>query len=208
MNIAVRHIHRPLACVAILLALGLAASVPAALAGPGAHGPDGEHLDAKSTAAPGQIRPGLEATSELFELVARLSAGGLVIHVDRYETNEPVSDARLEVESGSLKAMAAFRPGSGDYLVSDAAFLEAISRPGEHALVFTLIAGNDTDLLDGILVMTESRRDDHDHDHTLERVLWIGAAAVGLVMVGGVAVRRLRSGSRQATRVTGQEVRS
>ena len=97
--------------------------------------------------------PRVEAKSELFELVANLKPGELSILVDRYETNEPVLGAQLEVESGSLKAIAAFRADKGDYVVTDAALLKALAAPGEHALVFTLMAGKDSDLLDGTLLV-------------------------------------------------------
>lgn len=206
MNIAPRFTRCPLAraatglalafalAVSLALALGLPAAVPAAFAAPGAHGPNGEHLDERSTAAPGQPRPRLEAQSELFELVARLEAGALTILVDRYETNEPVLGAQLEVESGSLKASATFRPEPGDYAVTDAGLLAALSEPGEHALVFTVLAGDDTDLLDGTLVTVAAQAlaDDHGDDHELERALWIAGGTVGLALIGGIALRRMR----------------
>ena len=66
-------------------------------------------------------------------------------------------NAKLEVESGSLKAAAAFRAEAGDYVVTDAALLKALAAPGEHALVFTLVAGKDSDLLDGTLVVAGGR---------------------------------------------------
>lgn len=202
MNIATRFTRRGIAgsstaiALALLLAfpLGLTAMVPAAFAAPGAHGPNGEHLDEKATAVAGQSRPRLEAHSELFELVARLETGELTILVDRYETNEPVLGAELEVESGSLKASATFRTESGDYAVTDEALLSALSTPGEHAMVFTILAGDDSDLLDGTLVMAAPQvaPGDHDHAHELERVLWIGAGAAGLALIGAIALRRGR----------------
>lgn len=212
MNTMPRFTRRPLARVAAMLALalGLPAAAPDAFAAPGAHGPNGEHLDEKSTAVTGQARPRLEARSELFELVARLDGGALTVLVDRYETNEPVLGARLEVESGPLKASATFRPESGDYAVTDAGFLKALSEPGEHALVFTLAAGDDTDLLDGTLVTVASPVviDDHDHDRELERALWIGGGAAGLALVGGIAWQRLRPDRRRGSATTARGVRS
>ena len=73
--------------------------------------------------------PRVEAKSEAFELVAELRAGELAILVDRYESNEPVLGAKLEVESGSLKAVAAFRAEQGDYVVTDAAMLNVLAAP-------------------------------------------------------------------------------
>ena len=180
-----------------------------AMAGPGAHGPNGEHLDAPATAPAASALPRAQAESEAFELVAELRAGELAIVVDRYETNEPVLGARLEVESGSIKAVAAFRTEQGDYAVTDAALLKALAAPGEHGLAFTLVAGQDSDLLDGTLVnatgrvATAAAKDDHGHTHgsddhghghahELERAAWIGAGVAALGLAGGIAWWRQR----------------
>lgn len=177
------------------------------LAGPGGHGPNGEHLDSPATMRAASALPRVEAKSEAFELVAELRPGELVIVVDRYETNEPVLGAKLEVESGSLKAVAAFRAEQGDYAVTDAAMLKTLAAPGEHGLVFTLVAGKDSDLLDGTLVgtagsvVTAAAKDDHGHahrgadhghDHQLERAAWIGAGVAALGLIGGIAWWRQR----------------
>lgn len=140
-------------CTAVTLATALFPAVPIVHAGPGAHGPGGEHLDQPGSAAVPSSRPRVEARSDLFELVASLQDGELAILVDRFETNEPVLGADLEVESGGRKAKARFRSDRGDYAVADPALVKAVAAPGEHALVFTLRAGNDADLLDGTLVV-------------------------------------------------------
>jgi hypothetical protein len=185
-----------------------------AMAAPGAHGPNGEHLDAPTTMRAASALPRVEAKSDTFELVAELRTGELVIVVDRFESNEPVLGAQLEVESGSLKAVAAFRAEQGDYAVTDAAMLKALAAAGEHGLVFTLVAGKDSDLLDGTLVaagaaMAESNDHDHDHDHDhahgtddhghghghdheRERAAWIGAGVAALGLIGGIAWWRQR----------------
>lgn len=179
------------------------------LAAPGAHGPNGEHLDGPTTVRAASALPRVEAHTEAFELVAELRAAELVIVIDRYESNEPVLDAKLEVESGSLKAVAAFRAEQGDYLVTDAPLLKALATPGEHGLVFTLVAGADSDLLDGTLVtpagglVAAAANNDHGHthggddhghghDHALERAAWIGAGIAALGLIGGIAWWRQR----------------
>jgi|TARA_B100001105_G_scaffold83042_1_gene65797 hypothetical protein len=194
--------------VMALAALLLVANAPA-LAAPGAHGPNGEHLDGPTSMRAASALPRVEAKSETFELVAELRASELAIVVDRYESNEPVLGAKLEVESGTLKAVAAFRAEQGDYAVTDAALLEALAAPGEHGLVFTLVAGSDSDLLDGALVSAAGRvataaaKDDHGHahgnndhghghDHELERAAWIGAGVAALGLIGGIAWWRQR----------------
>lgn len=197
--------RRAIACIALLLASG------AAVAGPGAHGPNGEHLDAPAPVRQASALPRVEAQTEAFELVAELRASELSILVDRYESNEPVLGAKLEVESGSLKAVAAFRAEQGDYVVTDAAMLKALAAPGEHGLVFTLVAGKESDLLDGTLASTagpaaaaapggpghaqgHAHGDDHghDHDHDLQRAVWTGAGVGALGLLLGLAWWRQR----------------
>jgi hypothetical protein len=121
-----------------------------AWAGPGAHGPNGEHLETP-TAVSGTGLPRVEAHSELFELVGQLHEGELSLLIDRYESNEPVLEAQVEVESGGLKAVAKFHADHGDYAVDDERLLALLRQPGEHALVFTIVKGADSDLLDGSL---------------------------------------------------------
>jgi hypothetical protein len=193
--------------MAAALSALLLVATSSAVAAPGAHGPNGEHLDGPTTMRAASALPRVEAKSEAFELVAELRPSELAIVVDRYETNEPVLGAKLEVESGSLKAVATFRAEQGDYAVTDAAMLKALAAPGEHGLVFTLVAGKDSDLLDGTLVGTAGRvvtatakddhghahgGDDHGHDHELERAAWIGAGVAALGLIGGIAWWRQR----------------
>jgi len=206
---ASRHLLAPAAIALLLLAN------PPALAGPGAHGPDGEHLDAPTTMRAASALPRVEAKSEAFELVAELRAAELVVMIDRYQSNEPVLGAKLEVESGPLKAVAAFRTEQGDYVVTDAAMLKMLAAPGEHGLVFTLVAGQDSDLLDGTLLNRKPggptagakdnhahahAGDDHGHPHELERAAWIGAGIAALGLMGGIVwwrQRRRRVGTLQ-----------
>lgn len=201
--------HRSRRAAALVTSLGaLVLAGPLALAGPGAHGPNGEHLDAPAASLVLPALPRLETATEAFELVAELRAGELVILVDRYETNEPVLGATLEVESGALKAVADYRTEQGDYVVSDPALLQALARPGEHPLVFTLLAGEDSDLLDATLVSAgggHGAGDDHGHDdhahghaHTLEYAAWVGGGLLALGLVGGL-VWRGRRGAAQGS---------
>lgn len=178
------------------------------IAGPGAHGPNGEHLDGPATTRAASVLPRVEAQTETFELVATLLAGALSVLIDRYDSNEPVLNATLEVESGGLKAKATFHADQGGYAVDDPKLLALLRTPGEHGLVFTLTAGKDSDLLDGTLVSPGSgaatpakngaghaHGDDdhgHGHDHLLERAAWIGAGVAALGLIGGVAWWRQR----------------
>jgi hypothetical protein len=191
-----RRTRRPLPALA--LAALLSATNTPAVGGPGAHGPNGEHLDSPTTMRAASALPRVEAHTEAFELVAELRTGELAILVDRYESNEPVLGAKLEIESGALKAVAAFRAEQGDYVVADAALLKALAAPGEHGLVFTIVAGTESDLLDGTLMSAAARgvnnaaHDERGHDQNLKRNAWIGAGIAALGLVGGIAWRRQR----------------
>lgn len=139
-------------------------------AAPGAHGPNGEHLDgppSASSTAGAPTAPRLEAHSEDFELVATLGGGELSILVDRYATNEPVLNGQLEVESRGLKAVARFHADHGDYAIDDAKLMAALAKPGQHPLVFTLTAGEESDLLEGVLYVKEAvdMGGGHGHEH-------------------------------------------
>lgn len=175
----------------LILFLAAMLAMSPALAGPGAHGPNGEHLDAPAASA-GAALPRVETFTEAFELVGQLSGGELSIMIDRYETNEPVLNGVLEVQYKNLKAKATFHADMGDYAVDDPALLAAISKPGAHPLLFTLVAGEESDLLEGTLQVTQAPEDDHDHEHATWSP-WLLAAIAALVLIAAVfAVRRMR----------------
>jgi hypothetical protein len=157
-----------------------------AYAGPGAHGPGGEHLDGPAPVlSAGASVPRAEAKSELFELVARIEGGALSILIDRYDTNEPVLDAAVEVESGPVKAKAAFRREQGDYAIVDPAMVKLLASPGSHPLVFTVVAGKDSDLLEGAMLVAGGDSGAHGHTSYTTIAVWILG---GLVPVGAAAM--------------------
>jgi len=168
-----------------------------ALASPGAHGPNGEHLDTSPSGVPSKTSaPRLEAKSELFELVAQLGGGELSILIDRYDTNEPVLKANVEVESGQLKATAKFHEDLGDYAVDDPAMLKLLSTPGEHPLVITVLAGQNSDLLDGVLQVGVTPEQDSKHEHSHDAAHaphWERWALGALVVLAAVLSWRWRS---------------
>lgn len=115
-------------------------------------GDDHSHGDAKPAPVAASAQPlRVEAVSELFELVAELVGDRLVIHLDRFATNEPVTGATVTVEGGPLKATAAIER-EGVYTVS----APGLAAPGTHPLVFTVQAGQTSDLLTGDLVVARA----------------------------------------------------
>ncbi|VTY37653.1 Uncharacterised protein [Xylophilus ampelinus] len=185
------QLARPLAMAVMLLVASLTVD-----AAPGAHGPNGEHLDAPtSTAGTATSVPSFETRSELFEMVGRLQGGELSMLIHRYETNEPVLQAEVEIESGTLSAKAPFHSDLGDYAIADAAMLKLLASPGEHALVITVKAGDDVDLLDGVLKVPEeahSHDGEHGHGHGIPRSAWVIAGFLVLIATGALWSRRSR----------------
>ena len=187
------------------LAFLLILSSAGAWAAPGAHGPNGEHLDAPSAAAgSASTAPRMEARSESFELVAHLRGEELSMLINRFETNEPVLKAKVEVESGTAKAAAKFHEDMGDYAVDDPAFLKALKAPGSHPLVVTILAGEESDLLEGTLQTgpaTTASGDDHGHAHDgaghsdghgIPNVVWVVLVMLLLAAASAWMTRRSR----------------
>ena len=130
------------------------------------------------------LAPRIETQSENFELLAILEKGKLTIYLDRFATNEPVSNARIAIESGAFKAVAESGAGSV-YTVPG----EAFATPGQYPLVFTIQAADNSDLLNGTLTVPQpAGQSTHRHDWT-EWLIWI---ASGVVVVFGAAWLLLR----------------
>jgi hypothetical protein len=175
-----------------------------AWASPGAHGPNGEHLDGPNgTAQVSGPIPRMEAKSEDFELVARLAGGEFTMMINRFATGEPVLGAQIEVESGSRKLSVPFHDDMGDYATDDEALLKLLATPGAHPVVITIVAGPDSDLLEGTLNVTAEAAKafvpgGHDHGwrHGLHKpITWILGFAGLAALAWGVAQWRRKGTS-------------
>lgn len=153
-----------------------------------AHG-DEPHGDAPHADAAVEASPRFETVTESFELVGRLQNAVLTLFINRFETNEPVLQAKVELESGDLKALATFQAQSGAYVVTDPKFVAALSQPGSHPLVVTLTAGQDADLMEATL--TQAAPVDVAPAGLKRTTLMLLAGGVGVAVVG-VAVWRTR----------------
>lgn len=197
--------------IAFLFFLATACSITLAVAAPGAHGPNGEHLDTPgthATQASAAGGPRLEAVTESFELVGSLQDEELSIVIDRFDTNEPVLGAQLEVESDGRKVLASFHADHGDYSVDDKAFLQMLTKPGKHALVFTLTAGAQSDLLEAVLETAPgddpaggAHAEAHEQGHALRNWLIAGGvlAILSAVCLAFFMRARQRRHSRNGT---------
>ena len=157
-----------------------------------------DHGDAPA-AATGTAAPRLTSHSDLFELVGMVEGNEMKIYLDRFATNEPVTDARIEVEIGNIKGIAAAQ-ADGSYIFKNDVF----TKPGDLSVSFTVIAGKDADLLAGDLKI-DGPVDDHAHDENAKPWLrWAAYAGGGLLLAAivFVAMRRRRRAATFASNAT------
>ena len=103
-----------------------------------------DHADQTKSVAQVGATPRLEATSGSFELVAVLQKGELVIYLDSFETNAPITAAEITVETPGGPVIAAAKAET--YRLA-APWAQA----GSHALIFTVTADDQTEILSGTL---------------------------------------------------------
>lgn len=160
-----------------LLALALS---PAAVL---AH--EGHDHGAPPPAPSAALAPRVEAHSESFELVAVLEGGKLIVYLDRFATNQPVTDAAIEIESGAFKAAA--QPGGEGIYTAAAAALE---KPGQYPLVFTIRVAGETDLLNGTLGVPPPPGAAGRAHRLTEWLPWIAGVLAVLAVIGWLLRRR------------------
>ena len=148
----------------------------------------GHDHGATPSAVSATLAPRIEAQSESFELLAVLESGKLTLYLDRFATNEPVSNARIEIESGAFKAVA--EPGAGSVYTAPG---EAFAKPGQYPLVFTIQAADDSDLLNGTLTVPQpAGQSAHGHGWT-EWLIWISSSVVVVFGAAWLLLRRRRT---------------
>ena len=111
----------------------------------------GHDDEAPAAAAPAGAAPRTEAASAEFELVGIVKGQALVITLDRFATNEPVTDGAIEVAEGDSTVTAKVQE-DGTYLLA----APWVGRPGKHDLTFTVTAGDTADLLTAMLDVPEA----------------------------------------------------
>ena len=189
------HLNIAMSAIKKVFALTLLSGL--ALAMPSWAGEGHDHGDAPP-AAVGAASPRVSSSSELFELVGVLDRGEMVIYLDLFATNAPVTDAKIEVEVGTAKGLAEAQP-DGTYHFNSA----ALSQPGTVPVSFTVTAGADTDLLAGDLVIGEARHEDAAHAAARPWWQWAGAAVAAALVLGALAAwakrRRQKTSGRFAS---------
>ena len=180
-NTHVRPFWRHLLLQAVIAAALLPFSLPV-------FADEGHDHGDEPAAGEGSASPRFEAHSDIFELVGIVENGQLTVYLDRYATNEPVVNAKVEFESGETKGVAAPQP-DGTYLIK----LDALSKPGQVPFSFTVTAGNATDLLAGELAIADTHAHEEEQVNFWQR--WAGliaaaVAALALLSIAALAMRR------------------
>ena len=153
-----------------------------------AHG-DEDHGAAPASVAVGGA-PRIAVYSDLFELVGIVENGAMTLYLDRYVDNAPITDANIEVETGSEKLIATAN-ADGTYRVVAKAF----AKPSEIPVTFTITAGSDNDLLAGDLVVADAHADDsHKAVSPFANKWLIGGLTLSaiLVLIARFAIRQRR----------------
>jgi multidrug efflux pump subunit AcrA (membrane-fusion protein) len=111
---------------------------------------EGHDHDAAPLVEPaGSMQPRLAGSGTIFEIVAVADGDVLTIYLDRRDSTEPVSGATIEITREDASALLAEAAGPGTYM-AEAPWL---AEPGAKPLVFTVTAGEEADLLNGVLTV-------------------------------------------------------
>lgn len=163
---------------------------PPVLAGPGHDG--GHDHDAAQPVASGPAVPRFEAQSELFEVVGVVAGNALTLTVDRYASNEPVPDARIELESGSFKAQGEYIADRQSYRFASDAF----GAPGTYPVTLTITAGEEVDLLAADLVVPQLEiAPNAAAGGASNNIVWWGAGGAAAALALALGLRRRRPAS-------------
>lgn len=125
-----------------------------------------------------------ELSSPEVELLGVVQADGrLTLYADRYATNEPIRNARIELESAGRKL--ALQPSGDDGSYRAAA--DWLRQPGSRELTVSVDAPGLEDLLIGTLVVKDSGAAEHG-SRWRDYGQWVAAAA-GLLVALVIALR-------------------
>jgi hypothetical protein len=106
-------------------------------------GEDHDHDHAKPASAPADNGPRAARQTDDFELVALLKGTTLTFYLDDVDTNEPVKDAKIELESEAFHTTAQQQlPGVYTATVS------ALLKPGRYPMTISVETAGKADLID------------------------------------------------------------
>lgn len=144
--------HPACAGSSLLAGLVIALVVFAAVAVvPVARAHEGHDHGAPPLAAVTAAAPRMEATSESFELVGIVRGGTMIVFLDRFASNEPVTRATIDATANGATVRAEPQP-DGTFLIR----APWLAETGSIDVAFAIIAGETSDLLIGTLELPEA----------------------------------------------------
>jgi membrane fusion protein, heavy metal efflux system len=155
-------------------------------------GPGHDHGPETAVNATGPASPRFSAESDLFEVVGILAGKELSVFVDRYDTNEPVTKATVEMEVNGVKKNGILHNDNGDFVFP----ADTFTKPGSYAITLTITAGEDIDILGGNLVVPAPI---DGHAHSIWTLKNASIAAGSLVLLFSVIALIKKSITRRRT---------
>lgn len=136
------------------------------------------------------LSPRAAVATDDFEVVATLEGKKLVVYLDRFASNEPVTKAVVEVDGGGLKGVAG-EIAPGTYVLDVATAMP----PGKHPLTIAIEAGDTTDLLTATLVISSAATGE-EHAHGWSEQIARIVAGFLLLAAGAMLIMRRRNKSK------------
>lgn len=130
----------------------------------------------------------LELATPEFALLAVADSGKLVLYLDRTASNEPILDAKIEIESAGRKLQAK-ATADGAYETTG----NWLAMPGKHELVFTVEAGQASDLLIGTLEIPAPATAPKASGLGVAASAWTWGGIAGAVVIVGAVILLRRS---------------
>ena len=141
------------------------------------------------------LAPRTSAVSEEFEVTVVVEGKQLLLYLDRFNSNAPVTKAKVEVDGAGLKGLAN-EAAPGIYVMNIAAPMSAT----KHALTIAVDTDDSSDLLVASLDMTQAATPSEQGFVWRTWLTWLIAAvllaALGLatkIFAGKASIRRLNS---------------
>jgi hypothetical protein len=148
-------------------------------------GHGGEDHGAPPPAVTQAVDPRAAASTDEFEVVTALEGKQLVVYVDRFASNEPVTQAKVEIDGAGIKGLAS-EIAPGTYALNVAVAIP----PAKHPLTISIEAGDVADLLSATLDVSTPKTDvAHTHGWS-EWAVWVLSGSLLLVAGTLFAVRR------------------
>lgn len=144
-----------------------------------------DHGEADKPAVVSSAYPRVAARSELYEVVGILKDGKLSVFIDDATTNEPVSDAALQITVGESEPVNAENVGKGVY----SAGIPSGTPSGSVEVIFSITASKGNDLLVDSLVpvraaVARPTEQKHEHGPLFSSRTAIAASALAAVGFG------------------------